>query len=106
MLDYLLARKSIWLLAGQAINSGMSYPIRSLNPDIPEASEAELSFDLSGELSSIKFGGFALKNIELGAESSLPSLAEWPKVKTTKMEKFDFNLFMKVLNEATRLGGD
>ena len=106
MLDYLLARKSIWLLAGQAINSGMSYPIRSLNPDIPEASEAELSFDLSGELSSIKFGGFALKNIELGAESSLSSLAEWPKVKTTKAEKFDFNLFMKVLNEATRLGGE
>ena len=104
-LDYLLARKSIWLLAGRAINSGMSYPIRSLNPDIPEASEAELSFDLSGELSSIKFGGFALKNIELGAESSLSSLAEWPKVKTTKAEKFDFNLFMKVLNEATRLGG-
>ena len=66
MLDYLLSRKAIWLLAGKAINSGMSYPIRSLNPDTAKPSEAELSFDLGGNLSTVTLGGFAVKNIDLG----------------------------------------
>lgn len=105
MLDYLLSRKSIWLLAGKAINSGMSYPIRSLNPDNAKPSEAEFSFDLSGNLSTVTLGGFAVKNIDLGEEASLKSLPEWPEVKNTQVEKFDFQLFMKVLNEATKLGG-
>jgi hypothetical protein len=105
MLDYLLSRKAIWLLAGKAINSGMSYPIRSLNPDTAKPSEAELSFDLSGNLSTVTLGGFAVKNIDLGEEASLKSLPEWPEVKNTQVEKFDFQLFMRVLNEATKLGG-
>lgn len=105
MLDYLLSRKAIWLLAGKAINSGMSYPIRSLNPDTAKPSEAELSFDLSGNLSTVTLGGFAVKNIDLGEEASLKALPEWPEVKNTQVEKFDFQLFMRVLNEATKLGG-
>ena len=105
MLEYLLSRKPIWLLAGKAINSGTSYPIRSLNPHTAKPSEAELSFDLSGDLSTVTFGGFAVKNIDLGEEASLKTLPEWPEVKNTQVEKFDFQLFMKVLNEATKLGG-
>ena len=105
MLEYLLTRKPIWLVAGQTINSGISYPVRSLNPDNPQPTETEISFDLSGDLSSVKFGGFVVKDIELGSESSLKPMPAWPDVKNTPIEKFDFQLFMKVLNEATKLGG-
>ena len=105
MLGYLLTRKPIWLVAGQTINSGISYPVRSLNPDNPQPTEIEISFDLSGDLSSVKFGDFLVKNIELDSESSLKPMPAWPDVKNTPIEKFDFQLFMKVLNEATKLGG-
>ena len=53
----------------------------------------------------MKFGEFVVKNIELDSESSLKPMPEWPDVKNTPIEKFDFQLFMKVLNEATKLGG-
>ena len=79
--------------------------MRSLNPDNPQPTEIEISFDLSGDLSSVKFGDFLVKNIELDSESSLKPMPAWPDVKNTPIEKFDFQLFMKVLNEATKLGG-
>lgn len=104
LINYLLRQKGGWLLAPQTIDSGITYPMRIIDPNSAEPTKTALSFDLSNQLTSISVGKFSLTSLQLGENSILGQMPDLPDLPEKKMEKFDFNLFLKILNEASNLG--
>ena len=104
LLSHLLARKGMWLLSANPIDSGTSYPIRLLDPMNSNPIKAEFSLDLAGYLSTLRFGNFTLSKFEIGDEDILEDLSKWPDLPNEENDEFDFPLLMKIINQASNLG--
>ena len=104
LLSHLLARKGMWLLSANPIDSGTSYPIRLLDPMNSNPIKAEFSLDLAGYLSTLRFGNFTLSKFEIGDEDLLEDLSKWPDLPNEENDEFDFPLLMKIINQASNLG--
>ena len=57
LINYVLGNKPIWLGSAKSIKGGTSYPIFSITPNDPSPTEANLAFDISGNLTSLSLGG-------------------------------------------------
>ena len=78
--------------------------MRIIDPNSSEPTKTALSFDLSNQLTSISVGKFSLTSLQLWENSILGKMPDLPYIHEKKMEKFDFSLFLKILNEASNLG--
>ena len=78
--------------------------MRIVDPNSAEPTKTALSFDLSNQLTSVSVGKFSLTSLQLGENSILGQMPDLPDLPEKKMEKFDFSLFLKILNEASNLG--
>jgi hypothetical protein len=103
LVNYLLSSKPIWLGPARSIKGGTSYPVFSIDPDEPAPSLSELAFDVTGNLSSCRFGSLSIPTILHGDQEILDKMPEWPDFPKREEEKFDFALMMEIITQLSKL---
>jgi hypothetical protein len=99
LINYVLENKPIWLKPAKSIKGGTSYPISSIGPDEPSPTAANLAFDVTGNLMSLSFGDISFSTILRGDAEILEKMPAWPEKPKREEEKFDFALFMEMINQ-------
>ena len=102
-LSYLLNDKALWLSPSQTIKGGTSYPLSLLNPESPTPTSVILKTDLTRKLTGLKIGSFSMDDLTFGNSEVFKNLPSWPETENIDAEKFDFPLFMKVLQQISNL---
>ena len=102
-LSYLLNDKPLWLSPSQTIKGGTSYPMSLLNPESPTPTSIIIKTDLTKNLTGLKIGSLSMEDLLFGKAEVLQNLPSWPETKSMDAEKFDFPLFMKVLQQISNL---
>ncbi len=78
LINYVLGNKPIWLGSAKSIKGGTSYPIFSITPNDPSPTEANLAFDISGNLTSLSLGNVSFSTILRGDAEILEKMSAWP----------------------------
>ncbi len=102
-LSYLLNEKPLWLSPSTTIKGGNAYPLFLLDPENPTPTAIIIETNLSKSLTGLQIGSFAMEDLSLGGLEVLDQLPLWPKAKIMEAKKFDFPLFMKVLQRISNL---
>jgi hypothetical protein len=102
-LSYLLNEKPIWLSPSQTIKGGTQFPLSLLDPEKPTPTTIVIKTDLSKNLTGLRVGSFSMDSLLFGNTEVLENLPSWPETKKFDAEKFDFPLFMKVLQQISSL---
>ena len=102
-LSYLLNDKPLWLSPSQTIKGGTSYPLSLLNPESPTPTSIIIKTDLTKNLTGLKIASLSIDDLIFGKTEVLQNLPSWPETKSMDAEKFDFPLFMKVLQQISNL---
>ena len=102
-LSYLLNDKPLWLSPSQTIKGGTSYPMSLLNPESPTPTSIIIKTDLTKNLTGLKIGSLSMEDLIFGKAEVFQNLPSWPETKSMDAEKFDFPLFMKVLQQISNL---
>ena len=102
LINYVLGNKPIWLGSAKSIKGGTSYPIFSITPNEPSPTEANLAFDISGNLTSLSFGDVSFSTILRGDTEILEKMPAWPDLPKREEEKFDFALFMEMVSQLSK----
>jgi hypothetical protein len=103
LLTYLLTEKPMWLSPAKTISGGTSYPLFQLDPENPKSTPILITMDLSNKLSGFQVGRFSISNLSLGDSTILNKMPDWPDTKSIEQEKFDFSVFMKVLQRISNM---
>ena len=103
LLNYIFRRKAIWLEPAKTVNEGTLYPICFYSNKNSNFSTSSLSFDLAGNLQAMQIGFISVKEIKLGDTKILESMPDWPSLPEDIKEKFDFQSFMKILGDTTKI---
>lgn len=101
-LTYLLSEKPMWMSPAKSVTGGTSFPLFLLDAESPTPTSITITTDLSNNLKEIQIGRFSLSNISLGDTDSFDNIPAWPEATPMDKEKFDFSLFMKVLQEFSK----
>ena len=101
LINYILGNKPIWLGSAKSIKGGTSYPIFSITPNDPSPTEANLAFDISGNLTSLSLGDVSFSTILRGDAEILKKMPSWPEL-PKREEKFDFALFMEMVSQLSK----
>jgi len=102
LINYVLENKPIWLGSAKSIKGGTSYPILSITPNDPSPTDANLAFDISGNLVSLSFGDVSFPTILRGDAEILEKMPAWPELPKREEEKFDFALFMEMVTQLSK----
>ena len=101
-LTYLLSEKPMWMSPAKSVTGGTSFPLFLLDAESPNPTSITITTDLSNNLKEIQIGRFSLSNISLGDTDIFDNIPAWPEATPMDMEKFDFSLFMKILQEFSK----
>ena len=105
LLSYFLNQGAFWFLPPAPVSGGNAHFLSNINPDLPEAEQIEIVFDLRNNLKSIDMGKLQFRNISVGDSNVLDMAPDWPDGKTINAEKFDFPLLMKIIQKLSDLVG-
>ncbi len=97
LLNYLLSSKGLWISPAKTVKGGTEYPLSLINPEDPEATQIVIKMGIGKNLSGVRVGHFALSDLAIGKNTVLSDLPKWPDADVEEAEKFDFPLFMKML---------
>ena len=103
ILSYLLTEKPMWISPAKSITGGTSYPLFILDPEKATPTPIMITTDLSNKLSGFRVGGLSISNLSLGDSTVLNKMPAWPDTKSIEQEKFDFTVFMKVLQKISNM---
>ena len=98
-LNYLLSEKGLWILPAKNVSGGTSYPLSLIDPESPTPTSVLLNVNLAKKLNSLQIGKFTLYDFVQGDSKILDNLPEWPSSEESQEEKFNFPLFMNLVQK-------
>jgi hypothetical protein len=98
-LNYLLSEKGLWISPAKNTSGGTSYPLSMLNPESPIPTPVMVTVDLAKKLKFLQIGKFTMSEFMQGESKILSNLPDWPVGEMTKEEKFNFPLFMELIQK-------
>jgi hypothetical protein len=98
-LNYLLSEKGLWISPAKNTSGGTSYPLSMLNPESPKPTPVMVTVDLAKKLKFLQIGKFTMSEFIQGESKILSNLPDWPVGEMTKEEKFNFPLFMELIQK-------
>ena len=97
LLNHLLASRALWILPAKTVRDGTEYPLSLIDPESADPTKVIFMTGIGKNLTGIRVGNFNLTDLAIGKTNVLKNLPKWPTSESEKVEKFDFPLFMKIL---------
>ena len=98
-LNYLLSEKGLWISPAKNTSGGTSYPLSMINPENPTPTPVIVTVDLAKRLKYLQLGQFTMSELVQGDSTILSNLPDWPDGEMTEEEKFNFPLFMELIQK-------